>query len=83
MRINGGFFILRGEIFKHLRAGEELVREPFHRLVEARRLSAYEYDGFWMSMDTFKDRQQIEEIHSQGSAPWEVWNRNAEPVPAV
>jgi glucose-1-phosphate cytidylyltransferase len=83
VRINGGFFVLRGEIFKHLHAGEELVREPFQRLVEARRLTAYEYDGFWMSMDTFKDRQQIEEIHSQGRAPWEIWNRSGEPSPVA
>ena len=39
-----------------------------------RRLAAYEYDGFWMSMDTFKDRQQLEDIYARGNAPWEVWN---------
>jgi glucose-1-phosphate cytidylyltransferase len=77
IRINGGFFILRREIFEHLREGEELVREPFHRLVEARKLIACEYDGFWRSMDTFKDRQQLEDIYSRGDAPWEVWNNDA------
>ena len=76
IRINGGFFVLRNEIFDYMREGEELVCEPFQRLVEARRLAAYEYDGFWMSMDTFKDRQQLEDIHARGSAPWEVWNQN-------
>jgi len=74
IRINGGFFVFRREIFDHIKEGEELVREPFHRLVRARRLAAYEYDGFWMSMDTFKDRQQLEEIYVRGNAPWEVWN---------
>ena len=77
IRINGGFFILKQEIFKHLRPGEELVREPFQRLVSERRLSAYEHDDFWMSMDTFKDRQQLEDIYSAGNAPWEVWNKKA------
>ncbi|OFV93299.1 MAG: glucose-1-phosphate cytidylyltransferase [Acidobacteria bacterium RIFCSPLOWO2_12_FULL_65_11] len=77
VRINGGFFILRREIFDRIHNGEELVREPFHRLVCERRLVAYEYDGFWMAMDTFKDRQQLEEIYSRGGAPWEVWNRTA------
>ena len=57
-----------------MRAGEELVVEPFQRLVGERKLAAYEYDGFWMSMDTFKDRQQLEEIYARGNAPWEVWN---------
>jgi glucose-1-phosphate cytidylyltransferase len=75
VRINGGFFIFRREIFRCIRDGEELVCEPFQRLVLARRLSTYEYDGFWMSMDTFKDRQQLEEIYLRGGAPWELWNR--------
>jgi len=82
IRINGGFFIFKQEIFKHLRPGEELVREPFQRLVGERRLTAYEYDGFWMSMDTFKDRQQLEDIYTRGGAPWEVWNNNAVAAPA-
>jgi glucose-1-phosphate cytidylyltransferase len=73
-RINGGFFALRNEIFDHVHEGEELVVEPFQRLVAKRRLAAYEYDGFWMSMDTFKDRQQLEEIYASGRAPWQVWS---------
>jgi glucose-1-phosphate cytidylyltransferase len=77
IRINGGFFIFKREIFDHIGEGEELVREPFHRLVKARRLAAFEYDGFWQSMDTFKDRQQLEEIYTRGNAPWEVWNQPA------
>jgi glucose-1-phosphate cytidylyltransferase len=78
VRINGGFFVLRREIFEHIRHGEELVREPFQRLVQAGRVSTYEYDGFWMSMDTFKDRQQLEDIYARGGAPWEVWNQESQ-----
>jgi glucose-1-phosphate cytidylyltransferase len=77
IRINGGFFVFRNEIFKHIRDGEELVREPFHRLVRDQQLAATEYDGFWMSMDTFKDRQQLEEIYTRGKAPWEIWKQDA------
>ncbi len=73
-RINGGFFAFRREIFDYLHEGEELVVEPFKRLVAERRLAAFEYDGFWMSMDTFKDRQQLEDIHASGDAPWQVWD---------
>src|SRR5262245_18935247 len=79
-RINGGYFILKREIFDYLGSGEELVVEPFQRLVRDRRLTAYAYDGFWMSMDTFKDRQQLEDIYSRGDAPWEVWNEAADPT---
>jgi glucose-1-phosphate cytidylyltransferase len=76
VRINGGFFAFKREIFDHMRDGEELVVEPFQRLVRSRQLAAYEFDGFWQSMDTFKDRQQLEEIYARGRAPWEVWNEN-------
>ena len=74
LRINGGFFVFRPEIFDYINDGEELVVEPFQRLVRERKLAALEYDGFWRSMDTFKDRQQLEEILARGAAPWEVWN---------
>ncbi len=71
--INGGFFVMRNEIFDHMQPGEELVREPFQRLIEKRALLAYKYSGFWQCMDTFKDKQRLEEL-SQGAAPWKVWN---------
>jgi glucose-1-phosphate cytidylyltransferase len=74
IRINGGYFILKREIFDYLQDGEELVSEPFHRLLKEGRLTAYEYDDFWMAMDTFKDRQLLEEIFARGNAPWELWN---------
>lgn len=73
IRVNGGYFILRTDIFDYIGEGEELVVEPFRRLIDAGRLVSYEYDGFWMPMDTFKDRQRLEEMHVAGRAPWEVW----------
>jgi glucose-1-phosphate cytidylyltransferase len=71
--INGGFFVMRKEIFQHILPEEELVREPFQRLVEKRALLAYKYAGFWQCMDTFKDKQRLEELN-QGEAPWKLWN---------
>ena len=74
MRINGGYFVFRTEIFQYIRSGEELVGEPFRRLIRDNQLIAYRHDGFWMAMDTLKDRERIEEFYSRGNAPWEVWN---------
>ena len=73
VRINGGFFIFKKQIFDYIRPKEELVIEPFHRLVEEKQLIGYPYDGFWASMDTFKDKQQLESLCVGGAAPWEVW----------
>jgi glucose-1-phosphate cytidylyltransferase len=82
IRVNGGYFILRTDIFDYIRDGEELVVEPFRRLIEAQRLVSYEYDGFWMPMDTFKDRQRLEEMHVGGRGPWEIW-RDKGPAPVA
>ncbi len=73
--INGGFFVFRNEIFRHLHQGEDLVFEPFKRLIAERKLWAHRYRGFWTAMDTFKDRQALEERYEKGDAPWEVWKQ--------
>jgi len=76
VRINGGFFIFKKKIFDYIGEKEELVSEPFQRLVGEKQLIAYSYDGFWASMDTFKDKQQLETLCGGGAAPWEVWKAN-------
>jgi glucose-1-phosphate cytidylyltransferase len=73
LRINGGYFALRQEIFEVMNPGEELVLEPFVRLIEGKRLMAVPYDGFWQNMDTFKDKLQLDEMVAKGQAPWRVW----------
>jgi len=73
VRINGGFFIFKTKIFDYMRDKEELVNGPFDRLVSEKQLIGYRYDGFWASMDTFKDKQHLENLWGAGAAPWEVW----------
>jgi len=72
--INGGFFILRKEIFDYMNPGEELVEEPFRRLIAEKQLIGYRYDRFWC-MDTFKEHQELNDMHNEGNAPWEVWEK--------
>lgn len=68
--INGGYFIFRKEIFNYIREGDELVVEPFNRLIERGELMAYRYEGFWRAMDTLRDRQVLEEMLERGDTPW-------------
>jgi glucose-1-phosphate cytidylyltransferase len=75
--INGGFFVLRREIFDHMRPGEELVVEPFQRLIGENKLATHPYEGFWRCVDTFKDLQALESLYSKGHPPWELWRREA------
>jgi len=73
LRINSGYFVLKQDVFKYMREGEELVLEPFRRLIGEQQLMAYEHDGFYASMDTFKDKQQLDDLYARGDAPWVVW----------
>jgi glucose-1-phosphate cytidylyltransferase len=68
--INGGYFVFRREILDEIGPGEELVVEPFARLVERGELLAYRYDGFWEPMDTIKDKQKLDAIAESGDVPW-------------
>ncbi len=76
--INGGYFALRGEIFDYMRPGEELVIEPFKRLIAERRLLALRHEGFWQNMDTFKDKSLLDELDARGLAPWQIWRSHPE-----
>lgn len=75
LRINGGFFALHRRVFDFMQPGEDLVGEPFRRMIEAADLGTYVHDGFWACMDTFKEKRMLEDIHNQGGAPWAVWER--------
>lgn len=74
LRVNGGFFVLRADIFDHIQTGEELVEEPFRRLIGKRQLVAWKHDGFWAAMDTLKDKIQFDRMYARHERPWEVWN---------
>lgn len=71
--VNGGFFVFRQEIFDYLEEGEDLVYEPFHRLIKKKLLTSIKHDGFWACMDTFKDKQMLDGLYASGEAPWQVW----------
>ena len=73
--INGGYFVFSNEIFDYIRPGEELVEEPFQRLIKQGKLFACDYEGFWRCVDTFKDLQALENLLARGNAPWEVWRQ--------
>jgi glucose-1-phosphate cytidylyltransferase len=77
--INGGYFCFRREIFDFMRPGEELVEQPFQRLLQKRRLSTWKYDGFWSAMDTFKDKITFDRMDARDDCPWKVWRSDRRP----
>jgi glucose-1-phosphate cytidylyltransferase len=78
LRINGGYFVFRKEIFQYMQEGEELVQQPFQRLIDQKQLVAHVYDGFYATMDTFKDKQVLDDLYNSGKAPWEVWKNDSD-----
>ena len=71
--VNGGYFVLRKDVFRYIRPGEELIYQPFARLISERKVWSQRYDGFWQCMDTFRDKQILDELEASGDAPWRVW----------
>jgi glucose-1-phosphate cytidylyltransferase len=84
--VNAGFFVLRPQIFDFMRPGDELVEAPFARLIEAGKLAAHRYDGFWRCVDTPKDLAAMEALRTEGGGPWEIWRKpgaQSRPKPAI
>jgi glucose-1-phosphate cytidylyltransferase len=73
--INGGFFVLRSDIFDYINEGDELVDQPFQRLIQKRLLATYRHTGFWQAMDTFKDKIAFDRLDATGNCPWIVWRK--------
>ncbi len=71
--INGGFFVFKKEIFDYIQPGEELVVEPFQRLIAKKELIGYRNPGFWACMDTLKEKMMFDEMYTKEEMPWAVW----------
>ena len=72
--INGGYFVLEPTIFDYISDDSTVFeRGPLERLSKENNLLAYKHEGFWMPMDTLRDKNVLEEIWASGKAPWKVW----------
>jgi glucose-1-phosphate cytidylyltransferase len=81
--LNAGYFVFRRGIFDYIEEGEDLVEEPFQRLIGEGKLAAYPYDGFWAPMDTLKDKHVLESLLESGSAPWRAPHGVSETSPTA
>jgi glucose-1-phosphate cytidylyltransferase len=71
--INGGYFVLRREVFDYIEDGEDFVEEPLRRMIAEEQVLAFPYTGFWAPMDTLKDKHNLEALAEAGRPPWAVW----------
>lgn len=75
IRINGGYFVLKQDIFDYLHEGEDLVMNACVRASDEGRMLAIQYNGFWAAMDTLKERSWLEDLYRTGRSPWAVWHQ--------
>jgi glucose-1-phosphate cytidylyltransferase len=77
--VNGGFFVMEPDVFDYLTEGKNTIleRTPLETLAQNGQLHAYKHTGFWRSMDTLKDKNDLTALWQEGSAPWAMWLKNA------
>ncbi len=72
--LNAGYFVFNQKVFDAIEPGEDLLSEPFARLLQSGDLAANRFEGFWSPMDTFKEKQFLEELYQSDKAPWVLWD---------
>ena len=73
--INGGFFVLCPSVLKHIKHGDATIweRGPLEELASEGQLAAFKHHGFWMPMDTLRDKMELESMWEKNEAPWKSW----------
>ncbi len=71
--INGGFFVFNKGIFDYLTLNDVLEEDTFKKLIADKEFNAYKHNGFWKSMDTFKENMQLDEMWNNDEAEWVIW----------
>ena len=72
--INGGFFVFEPEIFDYINGDTTILeRAPLETLAKEKKLAAFKHNGFWHSMDTLRDKNNLENLWNSKKAPWKIW----------
>jgi len=72
--INGGFFILSPKVLNYIENDQTIwEKDPIEKLSSEGNLFVFKHSGFWMSMDTMRDKNALEAMWEKNNAPWKVW----------
>lgn len=72
--VNGGFFVLEPEIFNYIESDLTVwEKEPMENLARDGKLSAFQHDKYWQSMDSLRDKKVLEQVWDSGHPPWKKW----------
>ena len=75
--INAGYFVCQPEVLDYIDNGDDVIfeQEPLKRLAQDAEIFTYKHEGFWMPMDTLRDKTKLNEMYESGNAPWVVWEK--------
>jgi len=73
--INGGYFVCEPQIFDYIKEGDTTIweKDPLDNLAKDDQMKAFKHDGFWLPMDTLKDKLDLNEMWDHNNAPWKIW----------
>ena len=73
--INAGYFVCEPKVFDYITEGDSTVFEqkPLQSLAKDGEIFTYKHDGFWMPMDTLKDKNSLNDMWDKGNAKWKIW----------
>ncbi|HVA61741.1 MAG TPA: sugar phosphate nucleotidyltransferase [Mycobacteriales bacterium] len=67
--INAGFFVFDRSALAH--PGDDLERDVLPALAGSGELFVYRHEGFWASLDTYKDQMDLDALATSGDPPWQ------------
>ena len=75
--INAGYFVCQPEVLDYIDNGDDVIfeQEPLRRLAQDAEIFTYKHEGFWMPMDTLRDKTKLNEMYESGNAPWVTWEK--------
>ena len=75
--INAGYFVCQPEVLDYIDNGDDVIfeQEPLRRLAQDAEIFTYKHKGFWMPMDTLRDKTKLNEMYESGNAPWVTWEK--------
>ena len=73
--INAGYFVCEPDVFDYIDDGDDVVFEqkPLQNLAKDGKIYTHKHEGFWMPMDTLRDKNKLNEMWNQNKAPWKIW----------
>jgi len=74
--INAGFFVCEAKVFDYITQGDSTVfeQQPLKNLAKNGEIYTYKHDGFWMPMDTLRDKNVLSKMWDNDKAPWKTWD---------